>query len=116
MSDPTPLIAVTAKAIIKFVPSIVGSILAVLTMKFDESTSVGKRITAGIVAFVSGIAISHYIGNAIIAHYPITDPMTQDAIKFSLGIFGLTLINNIIAEINPWITSFRKKIIGDENA
>lgn len=99
----------------KFLPSIIGSMLAVLTMKFDNKTKLPARVFAGAVAFVSGISISHFIGNAIIAYYPGLDPMTQDAIKFALGIFGLTLINNIIAEINPWVTSLRKKIFGADN-
>ncbi|HET8688156.1 MAG TPA: hypothetical protein VFM18_16095 [Methanosarcina sp.] len=112
MSDPTAFIPLVIKMFTKSIPSLIGSILAVLTMKFDESTPLSKRITAGVIAFISGIAISHYIGNAIISYYPVTDPMTQDAIKFCLGIFGLTLINNILAEINPWISAFRNKILG----
>lgn len=115
MSEPTSIIAISTKVISKFFPSIVGSILAVLTMKFDEKTRLSARITAGAIAFIAGIAMSHFIGNAIISYYPGLDPMSQDAIKFALGIFGLTLINNILTEINPWIASFRKKIFGAEN-
>lgn len=84
-------------------------------MKFDDKTKMSAKITAGAIAFFAGIAMSHFIGNAIISYYPGLDPMTQDAIKFALGIFGLTLINNILAEINPWVASLRKKIFGAEN-
>lgn len=115
MSEPTSIIAIAIKGLSKFFPSIIGSVLAVLTMKFDPNTSIKAKITAGSIAFISGIAMSHYFGDAIISYYPVTDPMTQDAIKFALGIFGLTLINNILAEINPWVTSLRKKIFGAEN-
>ena len=115
MSEPTSNITIVVKTLSKFFPSIVGSILAVWTMKFDPTTTLKAKFLAGGIAFISGIAMSHYIGDAIISFYPINDPMTQDAIKFALGIFGLTLINNILAEINPWVSSLRKKIFGAEN-
>lgn len=115
MSEPTSSIAVSWKLLSKFLPSIIGSFLAVLTMDYSKDTGMKAKLFAGFVAFISGIAVSHYGGDSIIAFYPALEPVTQDAIKFALGIFGLTLINNIIAEINPWVTALRKKIFGVEN-
>lgn len=115
MSEPTSSFAIIWKLLVKFFPSITGSFLAVLTLKYSADTDIKTKISAGLIAFVSGIAVSHYGGNAIIAFYPILEPMTQDAIKFALGIFGLTLINNILAEIGPWVSALRKKIFGAEN-
>lgn len=115
MSEPTSSLAIAWKITAKFFPSMTGSFLAVLTLKFNSDTAMKTKIFAGFVAFISGIAVSHYGGNAIIAYYPLLEPVTQDGIKFALGIFGLTLINNILAEINPWVTALRKKIFGAEN-
>lgn len=99
----------------KFFPSIVGSFLAAITMKFDADTSLKTKLVAGFIAFICGIAMSHYVGSAIIGFYPGLEPVTQDGIKFALGIFGLTVINNILAEVSPWLSALRKKIFGAEN-
>lgn len=115
MSEPTSSLAFAWKILSKFLPSIIGSFLAILTMDYSKDISLKAKLFAGFVAFISGIAVSHYGGDAIIAFYPSLESVTQDAIKFALGIFGLTLINNIIAEINPWVTALRKKIFGAEN-
>lgn len=115
MSEPTSSFAVLWKLMAKFFPSITGSFLAVLTVTYSKDADLKSKVFSAFVAFISGIAVSHYGGGAIIAFYPTLEPVTQDAIKFALGIFGLTLINNIIAEINPWVTALRKKIFGAEN-
>ena len=115
MSEPTSSFAILWKILAKFFPSITGSFLAVLTMKYSADSTTKAKIFAALVAFISGIAMSHYVGEAIIGLYPTLEPVTQDGIKFALGIFGLTLINNILAEVSPWLTSFRKKIFGADN-
>lgn len=117
MSEPTSTtLAIGWKILSQFFPSVIGSFLAVVTMKFGPNVSLKTKIITGTIAFISGIATSHYLGGLIIGFYPITEPLIQDGIKFALGIFGLTIINNVYDQINPWLTSIRKKILGAENA
>jgi hypothetical protein len=114
MSEPTSSFAIVWKVLVKLFPSITGSFIAVLTMKYSDTTT-KKKMFAALVAFVTGIAMSHFVGEAIIGYYPGLLPVTQDGIKFALGIFGLTLINNVLSEVGPWFLSLRKKIFGAEN-
>lgn len=106
----------TIHFLIKFLPSLAGSFLAVLTFKYDESTPLWTRVFRGFVVFISGVCVAHFLGSAIVDSYPNISGVTEDGLKFALGIFGLTLINNLTAEISPWLTSFRKKLFGAENA
>lgn len=114
MSEPTSL-AAFAKIFGKFLPSIIGSFLAVLTLQYDNTKPLSSRILSGIIAFITGVAVSHYVGSAIISVYPEISEIVADSIKFALGIFGLTLINNLINEIKPWMESLRKKVFGEKN-
>ena len=117
MSEPaSTAFAILWKVLTKFFPSIIGSFLAVITMKFSPDVSLKTKLITGLIAFISGIAMSHYVGGIVIGIYPLLDPVAQDGIKFTLGIFGLTIINNVYDQINPWLTSIRKKILGAENA
>lgn len=113
MSEPTS-IAAFLKIFGKFLPSIIGSFLAVLTMQYDKTKSLKAKIIAGTIAFIVGVAVSHYVGSAIIALYPEISEIVADSIRFALGIFGLTLINNLVAEIKPWMEAIRKKVLGDK--
>lgn len=102
--------------LLKFLPSLAGSFLAVLTFKYDATTPLYARVFRGFVVFISGVATAHFLGSAVAAAYPSISGVVEDGLKFALGIFGLTLINNLSAEISPWLTSFRKKIFGADNA
>ena len=115
MAEPihtTVLGSIIAK-LMTYVPSLIGSFIAILTMKFDENTPMMTRVFMGATAFFVGVVISHYGSGALFEIYPNIQPMTQDAIKVALGIFGLTLVNNTAAEIGPVLSSLRKKFTGD---
>ena len=116
MSEPTSAVtAIFWKPLMKLIPAIVGALIGALAMKYPDGTSFGKKLATFAIAFISGVAVSHFVGAAIIAYFPGMDEVIYDAIKFALGVFGLTLVNNIISEMSLWMTSLRKKIFGAEN-
>lgn len=115
MAEPihTTVLGGIAAKLVTSIPSLIGSFIAILTMKFDESTPMKTKIFMGITAFFVGVVISHYGSGALFEIYPNIQPMTQDAIKVALGIFGLTLVNNVASEVAPILKSLRKKFTGD---
>lgn len=115
MSEPIHMAVIVGKLwslLVKFLPSFIGSFIAVFTMRFDANTPWHKRLALGMTAFAVGVACSYYFGSAIFSMY-VLDPFVQDAIRFALGIFGLTLVNNVMSEISVWLAAIRKKILGE---
>lgn len=114
MSEPTTG-AIIGKVMLKFFPSVAGAFIAGLTIKYPENSTIREKFYSFFIAFVSGVLVAHFIGEAIAANFADMTGVTLDAVKFALGIFGLTLINNLISEIKPWLDSLRKKVFGEKN-
>ena len=112
MSEPSSFF-VLAKGLMKFAPSLIGSFIAVLSMPSKPDLTFKQKLLAGVIAFSTGMGVSHFAGGAIISYMALPDLLVQDGIKFALGLFGLTLVNNIMSEINPWFISLRQKIFGE---
>ncbi|MBR7956149.1 holin [Burkholderia cenocepacia] len=111
MAEPTTsLLAAAGALLVKVVPGAVGSLIA---LRF-----IGDGLSARqkAVSFVSGAAVSYFIGPLIVAWFGITDAGAQQAIGFLIGLFGLAITKELFKEINnaDFIGALKRRFLGGQ--
>lgn len=100
------------QGIIQALPGAIGSMLSLQFVPRSFRQSHG-RWWAGIVSFVVGVAVSHYLGGATLEYFKIAaGSIMAQAISFCFGLFGLSLVTNAMAEIRPTFDIIREKFLG----
>ena len=104
MTEPTT--APILKLLGALLPGAVGSAIALLFNTADAS-SIDRLI-----AFASGVALAHYGGGAL-AHWYGVDGVLAEALRVAVGLWGLAIVANVMAEIPALIAAARRRIIGE---
>lgn len=109
MAEPaTSAVAAIAALLAKIVPGAIGSLIA---LRFIGDGLSGRQKA---VSFVSGAAVSYFIGPLIVGWFRITDSGAQQAIGFLIGLFGLAITKELFKEINnaDFIGALKRRIFG----
>ena len=89
-------------------PAVIGSLIS-LRFSPDNSTPF-QRLTT----FLIGVSLSYFIGGAILEHFGIDyKSFTADAIKLTIGLFGMAITTQLMIQIPEILSSVRKKFIGE---
>lgn len=99
----------TSAAILAFcktmLPAFLGAMVASIIGK-------ARTKTARFVAFIVGLLIAHYGGGAAIEWLGVTSIAMQDMVKFSIGVFGMGIAEQIEYQIPIAIRALRVKFFG----
>ncbi|OXJ17383.1 holin [Burkholderia sp. HI2500] len=109
MAEPTTSVLAAAGALLaKVIPGAVGSLIA---LRFIGDGLSGRQKA---VSFVSGAAVSYFIGPLIVTWFGISDSGAQQAIGFLVGLFGLAVTKELFKEINnaDFIGALKRRIFG----
>lgn len=87
-------------------PAIVGAAIA---LRFN-TTDLSARKRAS--AFAASVGIAYYGGGAIVEWWNLTG-LIAEAAMVAAGLFGLSIIASLMAEIPAAITQLRRKYLGD---
>lgn len=60
-------------------------------------------------SFISGCAVSYYIGGATIEYFQLTKTQLLPAVYFCFGLFGLTLVMNAMTELKPLVGALLRR-------
>jgi hypothetical protein len=104
MTEPTT--APILKLLGALLPGAVGSAIA-LRFNTADASSRDRAL-----AFFAGVALGHYGGSALAHLYGLDGPMA-DALRVAIGLFGLALVANVMAEIPALIAAARRRYLGD---
>lgn len=102
-ADPT-----TSTAIRVIEAVLPGAIGAAISLRFMEGQWWNKMLS-----FASGVAFSYYIGNGMIEYLGIVGKFTSTAILFTIGVFGLSIVNQLQQQIPDALRAARKRWIGE---
>lgn len=110
MSDPiTPaagLAATLGKLLLASLPSAFG---ALLSLSFNTRDLTPR---ARATAFVASWGLAWYLGEGLSDHFALSGPVT-DAAKLMIGLFGLNLVATFNEQIPAWLSSARRRLLGD---
>lgn len=87
-----------------FVPSILGATLGILHNR-------ERPLLERLVAVATGMAVAHFIGSGLVAYFGVTNAAIGDAVKFSLGLFGMSIVHAIYEQIQPFWQSLRERLV-----
>lgn len=104
MTEPTTM--TLAKFIVGLLPGAVGAAIA---LRFNTANA---SVLDRLLAFLAGAALAHYAGSALAQWYGL-DGFMADATKVAVGLFGLALVANVMAEIPALIAFARRRLFGD---
>ena len=93
------------EAVKPFAPSMMGAVLGLLHNRT-------RPITERLVALLTGMAVAHYAGGGLVAYSEVKHPAIGDAMKFALGLFGMSIVHAIYEQIGPFWQSVRERIVG----
>jgi hypothetical protein len=95
----------TLEAVKPFTPSIMGALLGLLHNR-------DKPIVERVVAVATGMAVAHFVGSGLVAYFDVKHPAIGDAMKFALGLFGMSIVHAIYDQIGPFWQSVRERMVG----
>jgi hypothetical protein len=88
-------------------PAIIGSFIAAL---MGNAKTKLERVGY----FFVGVATAHYGGGLLIDWYPFTSDLAQDGVKFSIGVIGMGIVQQVLQQIPVVARSLRLKFIGHD--
>lgn len=71
-----------------------GAAGALVSLRFIPGTPV-QRATS----LLLGIACAHYLGNGVVGWWQVPGGLVADAIKFTAGVFGLTIVGHAYEQL-----------------
>ena len=95
----------TIDAVKPFAPSIMGAVLGLLHNR-------ERPLIERSVAVATGVLVAHFVGGGVVAYFDMKNPAISDAVKFSLGLFGMSIVHAIYEQIGPFWQSVRERIVG----
>lgn len=99
----------TAAILLKLGSVFPGVIGAAIALRFNTADlSASKRASA----FLASIAIAHYLGGAVVEHWALAG-MVAEAAKLAAGLFGLSVIASLMAEVPTIVGQLRRRYLGD---
>ena len=90
------------------VPAAFGSLIS---LKFapDDSSPMQRMVT-----FLIGVGLAYFIGGAVIEYFGISlQSFTADAIKLTIGLFGMSTATQIMTQLPEFLAAVRRKFIGE---
>ena len=88
-----------------FTPAIVGAVLGLL---HNRERPWKERI----VAFLTGVLVAHYGGEAVVAYFTMGNGPVADGAKFAIGLFGMSIVHAMYEQIGPFWTQVRERVVG----
>lgn len=92
-------------AVKPFSPSIAGALLGLLHNR-------EKPLMERAVAVATGMTVAHFVGSGLVAYFDVKHPAIGDAVKFALGLFGMSIVHAIYEQIGPFWQSVRERVVG----
>lgn len=89
----------------------IGSALSIYLQR-EKAEKMGKVEIA--LVFIFGVSIAHYLGGAAIEYWTVNPlSLVADAIKFTIGLFGMGMLSQAMIQIPDIVKAARKRFIGD---
>lgn len=85
-----------------------GAVGAAISLKFMPGSWWNKALS-----FLGGVACSYYIGNGLIEYLNVTGKFSATAMLFTIGIFGLSIVNQIQQQLPEFMYALKRKWIGE---
>lgn len=104
MTEPT-----TASLLKLFGGLLPGALGAAIALRFNtaDASNLDRSL-----AFAAGVGLAHYGGGALAQWYGL-DGIIAEATRLAVGLFGLALVANVMAEIPALIAYARRRLLGD---